>query len=181
MRESRARTAILFGFCALLCRFTAAAQKRRHAPSAPTIEDDRYYKAGISLYAAGQRQQALGSFRIALHHHPRNTLVLTAIRRVEGELGAAPPVEYASEAPSASWFDAASDSFDEFMLVDVPRAVNFEDSLGDCASDVGTLEALNGRVAQLMKERECALKHGCRFRKDREMRSLIRRMPTIVA
>ncbi|MFI5349079.1 MAG: hypothetical protein ACHQ2Z_06020 [Elusimicrobiota bacterium] len=171
----------MIGFLVLLCDLSAAAPKKSHGPPPLSIEDDTAYQTGIKQYARGRRDLALGSFRLALRRHPGNRLALTTIRRVEGELGAAPAVDFSPEEPTASWLDSASASFDEFVLVDIPRAVNFNESVGDDVSDVGTLEALNGRVAQLMKERECAWRHGRRFSKDQEMRCLLRRIPAIAA
>jgi hypothetical protein len=181
MRKPPARSALIIGFCVLACGMAAAAPKSGHAPPSASIDDDLFYQAGVKQYAAGQRDKALGSFRVALRHHPGNRLMISTIRRVEGEVGQPPAVEFRREALEASWFDQTSDAFDEFLLVDVSNAMNFDDSLGDAESSVGTLEALNGRVAQLQKEQEFALRHGQAFLKEREMRSLVRRMPTVAA
>jgi hypothetical protein len=136
----------------------------------------------MSVYAAGMPDKALDFFREALHRHPKDPIALAAISRVKTELAAAPASapESAPQEAELSLIHAASDALDEFVLVDVPRALNFDDTLGDGESRVGTLAALSGRVAQLFQERRFALEHDRPFRKDRELRALVRRMPVVV-
>jgi hypothetical protein len=181
MRKSWERSALLIGLCILLCSIAAAASKKSRSSEMTSINDDPFYQTGIKLYAAGQRAKALGAFRVALSHHPGDRLALAAVRRVQGELVQASPFEFAPKALENSLLDRASDAFDKLMLVDISWVVNFDDSVGNDLSNVGTLQAVNGRVAQLIKEQQFSLEHARPFLKDREMRSLVRRMPTIAA
>jgi hypothetical protein len=87
----------------------------------------------------------------------------------------------AAAAPRPSAMGRVSDAVDESLALDLPRFINFNDTCGDAVASAGTLEALNGRVAQLLSERTVALRLGKPFEKDAELRSLVRRLPALTA
>jgi hypothetical protein len=181
MRITAARVGVFIVICGLL-EAAAWAAPGSKSPSRPSpTEEDPFYKVGMSLYAAGDAAKALDCFRIALRERPRDPLVRAAVRRVEAELDAARPPLIARASAQPSWLDEMSEAFDELVLVDIPQVVNFDDTLGDGESAVGTLAALNARVAQLLNEQKFALEHDRPFRKERELRSLVRRLPAVMA
>lgn len=129
----------------------------------------------MTRYAAGDRDAALVFFRRALRESPGNRSALTAVRRLESETAAPPaavrpPVESASPPSSAGRVEA-------FLLGTLPRWFNFERTVGNGLSDVGTLNALNARVVQLLGERRFALAQNRAFRNERQLRELLRRAP----
>ena len=158
-----------------------AAPHSRASRASASNGDDPDYQAGVAFYAAGQTYSAIDSFRTALRHQPDNRLARAALRRLEVEIGSAPAVEFGHPTPESSRLDRISRAFDQWVLIDIPRALNFNDTLGDDLSADGTLAAMNGRAAQLLIERKIAAKHDRMFLKDRELRSLVRRMPAVSA
>lgn len=94
------------------------------------------------------------------------------------------PLEVAratAAAPRPSAMGRVSDALDDSLALDLPRFINFNDTCGDAVASAGTLEALNGRVAQLLSERAVALRLGKPFDKETELRSLVRRLPALTA
>lgn len=87
----------------------------------------------------------------------------------------------AAAAPRPSAMGRVSQAVDDSLALGLPRIINFNDTCGDAAASAGTLEALNGRVAQLLSERTVALRLGKPFDKETELRSLVRRLPALTA
>jgi hypothetical protein len=87
----------------------------------------------------------------------------------------------AAAAPRPSAMGRVSQAVDDSLVVGLPRFINFNDTCGDAVASAGTLEALNGRVAQLLSERTVALRLGKPFDKETELRSLVRRLPALTA
>ena len=181
MEMKSATTTVFLGLCAHLCVAAMPAPVVKPRPKTAAIENDPFYQTGMSVYAAGMPDKSLDFFSEALRRHPNDPVALSAVSRVKTELAAAPAPEFARPEAEPSFIQAFSDTFDAFVLVDVARALNFDDTLGDGESRVGTLAALSGRVAQLFQEQRFAREHDRPFPKERELRALVRRMPAIVA
>lgn len=172
-------SALVLGLCAVLGTSALAVPPRRTRSRPTSVQADARYQAGMALYAAGDPLTALKSFRAALREDPEDPYVRAAVRRIEAELAAASAPSSAPPPPETSMLEAAADAFDALCLVAIPRAVNFDDSVGGAQDVEGTLAALNGRVAQLLQERRYASEHDLPFRKDRELRALVRRIPSV--
>jgi len=140
--------------------------------SGEAADNGRLYQSGVDHYAAGDSTAALADFREVLRLEPKNAPALAAVRRLEGE--AADLRVIRSPEP------ARADAFDRFFLVTLPRWFYFERTLGDGLRDLGAMTALNARVTQLIIEKELALAHNRRFRNDRRLRALLRRVPVTV-
>lgn len=154
-----------------------AARAARAAPPADEApHSSRHYQEGMDYYTGGDLDAALASFREALRLEPGNRSALTAVRRLESEI-AIRPAAARRPAAAAARRHAPAGAFDRFFLVSLPRWFYFERTLGDGLRDVGTLTALNARVVQLMGERDRALARSRPFRKERQLRELLRRAP----
>lgn len=150
----------------LLALFGSGPARAGDSPS-----DEQPYQAGLTLYARGDRTGALASFREALRRNPHDRLAIAAVRRLESELAPrAPP------APAASG-GAETPRLERLLLVEIPRWYQFGRTIGDCVSAVGTVEAANARVGQLLVERRLARARKRRFRGERTLRELLRRAP----
>jgi len=173
MRHSAA--ALAFSFALAFPGPAAARAASSAAAPEETPESVRLYQAGLDSYTGGDLAAALASFREVLRLEPNNRSALAAVRRLEREATAAqsaprPKSEHVRRRPRA-W------ALDHFFLVSLPRWFYFERTLGDGLSDVGTLTALNARVVQLMSERKVSLARNRPFRKERQLRALLRRAP----
>lgn len=151
-----------------------AAGAARQADESP--ESARFYQEGMDYYTGGDLDAALASFRKALRLEPGNRSALAAVRRLESEI-ANRPAAARRPASEPTRRPAPVGALDRFFLVSLPRWYYFERTLGDGLRDVGTLVALNARVVQLMGEREIALAHNRPFRKESQLRALLRRAP----
>lgn len=149
-----------------------AAARPADAPVSKEADaSDRLYQKGLDQYSRGDRAGALETFRAVERSDPADRFARAAVRRLESELAPRPPaVRPASYAEDLS-------RLDRFLLVELPRWYHFDRSVGNSLSAVGTLAALNARVRQLMGERKVALAKMRRFRKERELRELLRRAP----
>lgn len=145
------------------------------ACAASPSEAERQYQKGVSAYAQGHHALALSAFRESLRLDPRNLSARAAVQRIA--LEASQPDSARSTTPSAPGSEGA---LDDFLLRQVPRYFRFERTVGDARADQGTLDAMQGRVAQLMGERRLALSHRGVFVKDRELRALVRRLPLVL-
>jgi hypothetical protein len=129
----------------------------------------------MALYAEGEQEAALVFFRKALRESPGDPSALAAVRRVEAEIrtrrAAAPPQAVSAALP------ASAGRVEELFLVVVPRWFYFERTVGNGLSDIGTLNALNARIVQLLGERKLALAQSRVFRNERRLRELLRRAP----
>lgn len=144
-------------------------------PNGDSRESGRLYQTGLDSYARGDLRAAREAFRKGLRLEPNNHAALAAVLRLEWEIAAQPPP--VRPAPEESARRPVSARLDHFLLVSVPRWFYFERTIGDGLRDVGTLNALNARVAQLLGERDLALARNRPFRKDRQLRELLRRAP----
>ena len=161
----------------LFCGSIASAAPGGKAGGAQDRGDvDALYQKGMRLYAVGKPEKALPVFKEVLRRDPDDRSARAAVVRIYTELAFArlPKQEY-SQPPTLS------ESIDEFLVVDVPRYYDFGRTFGDDIAQAGTLDALNGRVSQLMAERRRALEAGREFAKERELRSLVRRLPSVVS
>jgi hypothetical protein len=188
MHIKRSGLAVVFGLASLAS--VASSAPAISAPPAPasrqaasSVEEDPLYQTGLSLYAAGNPVQALDSFRAALRRNANDPLAQSAVSRLEAELyGSHSALVTFDEAPAEPTMIAkASAEFDQLVLVHIPHAMNFNDTLGNGLASIGTLSALNGRVIQLLKEKQVALRHSRPFRKEGELLGLVRRMPAVAA
>lgn len=133
--------------------------------------DEHPYQAGLTRYSRGDREGALASFREALRRDPGDRQSIAAVRRLESELApGAPPARAASAA-------AETPRLERLLLVELPRWYQFGRTIGDRVSAVGTVEAANARVRQLLVERRFALARKRPFRNERGLRELLRRAP----
>lgn len=162
---------------ALLCAsgYGASAPESSSRERSPAAE--RRYREGVKFYSDGSKSQALACFKEALSLAPRDPAVGSAVRRVEIELAqsivAAPP-------PAAGRVRGPKDGeerFSDHLLEELPRRLRFERTLGDAWSAQGTLEAMQGRVAQLLSERKVARARGQAYAKEHELRAIVRRLP----
>lgn len=179
MRLTRFGTSILLGFLALAAenspRASAAPQKR----PAPELEEaERRYEIGVGLYAGGRPAAALAEFKASLNLRPNHAATRAAVLRLESETAAIPPPAAASR-PSTDDPTRRGEALDRLFLVSIPRWINFDKTVGDALSRVGTVAALNGRVAQLLAERRLALARKRPFPKDKQLRALLRRVPAL--
>lgn len=135
------------------------------------VSDENPYQTGLTRYAHGDRTGALASFREALRRNPADRQSIAAVRRLESEL--------APRAPPALAAKAAADMprLERLVLVELPRWYHFGRTIGDCVSAVGTVEAANARVGQLLVERRLARARKRPFRNERALRELLRRVP----
>lgn len=133
--------------------------------------DESLYQKGLQQYARGDRAGALAVFRESLRRHPDDPFARAAVRRVESELarGGKP-----KRSPDVV---AGLTRFERLVLVDIPRWYHFERTVGDCLSAVGTQQALNARVRQLLVERRVCRAAKRRCPSDRPLRELVRRAP----
>lgn len=153
----------------LSCSIALAVSAR--AAAAPP-EDGRVYQEGIDDYARGDPDAALAAFRAVLRRTPHDRSALAAVRRLEYESAA----RRAARRP-ASERPAPAGALEHFFLSSLPRWYFFERSIGDGLTDVGTLEAANARIVQLLGERTAARVRRRPFRNDRRLRELLRRAP----
>jgi len=167
--------AFALGFCALLCS-PAAALDRRPSRVSLSPEAERHYQAGMQFYVAGSKDQALSSFRQALRLSPQDPSARAAVNRLEVELMSPPPTR-----PEQARPDELGEDPVEVFAAQVVDFVRFEETLGDARSKTGTLEAMQGRVAQLLAERKRAKSKGLAFAKERELRAMVRRLPAVLA
>jgi hypothetical protein len=141
-------------------------------PSGPAAAD--LYQAGMDDYARGDLDAALASFRAALVQEPENRPATAAAHRMEFEIAAR---DAAHDADDRAARLSPPSAFDRFCLVTVPRWFYFERTIGDGLANVGTMHALNARVAQLLAERKIAFARKRPFKKELQLRALVRRMP----
>jgi hypothetical protein len=139
------------------------------------LERDHPYQAGLDHYARGERAAALASFREALRREPDNHSALAAIIRLESELAPQPTPLLSPEVERVR--GSSSGRVERFFIVSVPRWFHFERTVGNPLSDLGTLNAFNARIVQLLGEKKFASAHNRRFGNDRELRELLRRLP----
>lgn len=144
-------------------------------PAAEASESDRLYQKGLHQYARGDRASALATFQAGLRRDPANRSLRAAVRRIESEL--APPPAALAPVPRAGARRGSASRLERLFLVSIPRWFHFERTIGDAVSGVGTLNALNARVGQLLGERRLAFVQNRPFRKDRQLRELLRRAP----
>lgn len=133
--------------------------------------DEHPYQAGLTRYSRGDREGALASFREALRRDPGDRQSIAAVRRLESELAPRAPE------PSAANAGDGTPRFERLLLVELPRWYQFGRTLGDRMSAVGTVEAANARVGQLLVERRFARARKRPFRNERGLRELLRRAP----
>ncbi|MFA6004514.1 MAG: hypothetical protein WC881_10650, partial [Elusimicrobiota bacterium] len=116
------------------------------------------YQKGTELYAKGDLRGAQIMYLALLRKDPENRPARIAVKRIAMELRDAqdPPAIPAE----LSWLAEASEAIDDFLVEGVPRVINFDATLGDAFSRVGTMGAHRGRVDQLLAERRLALDQG---------------------
>jgi len=165
--------ALALGLCALLCP-PASALERSTSRSQVSPEAERHYQAGMKFYVAGAKDRALASFRQALRLAPRDPSARAAVNRLEVELMS--PTRPEPARPEELGEDPV-----EVFAAQVVGFVMFEETLGEARSKTGTLEAMQGRVAQLLAERKRAKSKGLAFAKERELRAMVRRLPAVLA
>lgn len=136
------------------------------------------YQRGLELYSHGRLREALSQFEEALRREPDNVLARNAARHIERDLLA----ERAGFGPEASAprRETWSERLDDWLL-DAGRWARFEAVLGDRLSGLGGLRAAQGRVRQLLAERRLARALHRRFRRDNELRAMVRRLPAMTA
>lgn len=167
-------TAMLIGawFWTLLCS---------PARAAPSSEAERQYQKGLSDYAQGRRVPALAAFQEALRLDPKSPSARAAVQRITLEVSRPDVYRPTPAAQKGSALASLEEALDDFLLRQAPRYFRFERTVGDARSDQGTLAAMQGRVAQLMGERRLSLSRRSPFAKEREFRSLVRRLPQVLA
>lgn len=145
------------------------------ARSSASSEEARLYHAGVDAYAAGDVPAALDFFRAVLKLDPEHAPALSAVRRLEHERSSPVPPRPPSRGPAHPSDEERA--VDRFFLVLLPRWFYFERTLGDSLSEVGTLSAINARVVQLLGEKKLAIAENRPFKKERQLRALLRRAP----
>ena len=135
----------------------------------------KLYQKGAQAYAQGDLNGALAAYEELQRADPGDRTAALSIGRIKMEL-AARQATPARAVPAAAAHRQADD-LDDIILQDLAVWFNFERTLGDVRSDLGTLQARNGKVAQLMAERRLAISRDRGFPKERELRALIRRLP----
>lgn len=80
--------------------------------------------------------------------------------------------------PAVSREGGLERAFDEYLLGTLYGCLRFERTLGELRTRVGSLRACQGRVDQLLAERRLARTLKKPFAKVRELRALVRRMPS---
>lgn len=164
----------LAGLMVLLPLFGAAVRSSGHAsPHAEAAESARLFHEGLRRYAEGDAGAALALFREVARREPGHLEALAAVRRLEAE-AARPSPKPAAPAPRPS-------SAERFFLGTLPRWYYFERTVGDGLRDVGALRALNARIEQLLGERRASIARDRPFRKERQLRELLRRAPLAAA
>lgn len=143
------------------------------SPRAETSDSDRLFHEGVRRYAEGDAESALALFREVARREPGHRAALAAIRRLE--------VEAARPSPKPAGTASRPGAAERFFLGTLPRWYYFERTVGDGLRDVGALSALNARIEQLLEERRVAFVRGRPFRKDRQLRELLRRAPHAAA
>ena len=188
MRQKISKVVFLGLFLLLRLPLEAAASDKSNGEKS---EFDSY-QHGVQLYADGKPPQALAIFKKIVRKNPKNQYARAAIARVESEIGLKkqPAPDIAASAklkpgPAEAeipryWTERVSEKVDDFLIVNLPRSLNFNHTLGDFITGVGTLQAVQGRVNQLLAERKFALAKNRPFSKEKELRALVRRMPAFL-
>ncbi|MCX5795375.1 MAG: hypothetical protein NTY77_07780 [Elusimicrobia bacterium] len=134
------------------------------------------YQKGARAYAQGDLDAALAAYREVLKEDPEDPTAELAVGRIEMELAARRAA--AARAAAAGDLHRQAADLDSLVLDHLYDWFFFERTLGDAQADLGTLQARSGMVAQFMAERRLALSRAGRFPKERELRALVRRLPT---
>jgi hypothetical protein len=169
-RRAASRLALAVAISALPLASADAAED-----SAPP--QSRYEKA-LQLYSDGKLREAQAAFASLARDYPNHEAARTAVVRIQNELDPDGPMAWV-HSPSVHEESSLEDAFDNFLLDSIPRCLRFERTLGDARARVGTLQACQGRIDQLLAERRLARKLKRTFRRDKELRALVRRMPSL--
>ncbi|OFX11209.1 MAG: hypothetical protein A2516_00065 [Alphaproteobacteria bacterium RIFOXYD12_FULL_60_8] len=112
---------------------------------------------------------------------PKDLSARAAIQRIALEAAQSGSTLSSPAQPHRSALASLEEKTDDFLLRQVPRYFRFERTVGDARANQGTLQAMQGRVAQLMSERRLALAQRSAFAKEQELRALVRRLPLVLA
>jgi tetratricopeptide (TPR) repeat protein len=157
--------------CLLLVPAASTAAQAPRAAQAQRSEAERLYQAGVDLYAYGRFPQALAAFQEALRRDPENRATRVAIDRIRQEL-AMTPIEKLAASPSEGQSYASVD--DGLRLTLIERL--FVWAIADERDRSGRLQAMQGRIAQLLAEKKVTRALRRPFRKDAELHALSRRL-----
>ncbi|HEX4047555.1 MAG TPA: tetratricopeptide repeat protein [Elusimicrobiota bacterium] len=153
-----------------------AAPRPQRIARARRAQSELFYQAGVTQYAYGRFPQALASFQEALRRDPNDRAARIALTRVRAEIRMTAKERRPSAAPApAARPSPALESGDSPLPV-FARCLFFERTLGDERDREGRLQAVRGRIAQLLSERRLARARGRAFSKDAELHALSRRL-----
>lgn len=172
--ETRRTAAALLTAALLLGTGPASA---RGVPSERRARADAAFETGVQQFSSGQFDLARESFQEALRLDPDDRVARVSLERIRvehplWELSVPPRRISLRESPQALAREA-----EESPFAAAERAFFFEKTLGDARSDLGRLESMLGRIAQLEAERRVARSHGRRFARLAELLELSRRLP----
>lgn len=154
------------------------ASRAEEGSSADGARSQPRYERALRLYTDGRLREAQRAFAAIARDYPDHKAARTAVVRIQYELDQDEPLVF-SPAPAARERGLA-EGMDELLLGSLPAYLRFERTLGDARTRAGTLRACQGRVEQLLAERRWARSRKAPFRKERELRAMVRRMPAMV-
>jgi hypothetical protein len=128
----------------------------------------------MDQYAAGRFPEALAAFEEALRQDPGSRAARVAVERLQSELAMKATDRLSATRPPGEREPASAEA--DAPLSRLGRFVEFEDTVGDERERLGRLQAMQGRIAQLLAEKKIARARRRRFAKDAELHALSRRL-----
>lgn len=150
----------------------------RTAGSGRAARAEAVFEEGVRQYSSGRFDLAQVAFQEALVLDPGHRVARVSLERIRiehpfRELPAEAPRRSPRSSPQALAHDASDSPF-----ASAERMFFFERTLGDARSDLGRLQSMLGRIAQLQAERRYARSRGRRFARRAELLELSRRLPS---
>ena len=129
---------------------------------------------GAPELVAGRFPQALAAFQAASRRDPGDRAARVAVSRVRSEMRMTATERPAPVLPPGN--KGLPPPPDETILTRVERVVEFQDTVGDERERLGRIQAMQGRIEQLLAERKVAQFRHRAFAKNAELHALSRRL-----